>query len=162
MGKTTLTLKVEIEGLRETLARFRGLPKDAANELRAASLKLADLVAAKARLAATSDSPQAALLAPTVKPVRDRVPAVQVGGARRVGRNKAPAWQLLFISEFGANARSGWYAGARYARSTSQQHRPHNGTVGYWFFPLVESESAMIGREWTAAADRVLAAFGRG
>jgi hypothetical protein len=162
MGKTTLTVKVHIDGVRETLAAFRALPKDATAELRTASLRLAELVADRARTAAVADSPQSALLAPTVKAVRDRVPAVQVGGTRRVGRNKAPAWQILFAAEFGMNKRSGWYSTPKYRDSRTRQARGHQGRDGYWFFPTVEAEAAMINREWNAAADRILRAFGGG
>lgn len=160
MGKTTLTVDVNIDGVRETLAAFRALPKDANNELRTASLRLAELLAVKAKIAAIADSPLAALMAPTIKAVRDRVPVIQAGGTRRVGRNKAPASALLFVGEFGMNARSGWYARDRYALSMGYQHRPHGGKTGYWFFPMVEANAAMISREWNAAADQVLAAFG--
>lgn len=161
-SKTALTVNVHITGVRETLAAFRALPKDANDELRVASLRLAELVAAKAKVAAMVDSPVAALMAPTVKAMRDRVPAVQVGGTRKVGRNRVPAWQVLFVSEFGMNQRSGWYAATRYRGSGNPQTRPHRGTQGYWFFPTVEDSAQEISREWNSAADRILATFSNG
>lgn len=161
-AKTSMTVKVHIDGVRETLAAFRQLPKDANDELRNAAMIIALSLAGRARTAAMADSPQAALMAPTVTARRDRVPVVQAGGSQRVGRHGAPAWRILFASEFGMNARSGWYAADRYDTSFGQQYKSHRGRAGYWFFPLVESEAPMISREFNAAADRIERAFGRG
>lgn len=161
-GKTAFTVNVHIDGVRETLDAFRKLPKDANAELRVASIRLAEVVAAKAHTAAVVEGGVAALMAPTVKAVRDRVPVVQAGGTRRVGRNRVPAWQVLFVGEFGMNGRSGWYAAGRFAGSPTPQHKPHRGTAGYWFFPTVEASAPQISREWNAAADRIIDAFGGG
>lgn len=147
MAKTTFTVTVTAPGMRATLAAFRALPKEASEELRTAALELSDLLAGKVRAAATGDSAQAALMAPTVRAVRDRVPAVQVGGAKRVGRHRVPAWKILFGSEFGSNR--------------LPQFRPYNAG-GYWFFPLIETEQGAIAREWQQAADRVIERFTAG
>lgn len=160
--KTSLTIKVRIDGVRETLALFRQMPKDATAELRTASQRIAEHVADRARVAAVLEDDQAALLVPTIKVVRDRVPAVQVGGAKRVGRNEAPAWALLFVSEFGMNRRSGWFAAAKYNESGSVQHKPHTGNRGHWFFPTAEAEQDYMNREWNAAAERIAGKFGMG
>ena len=103
MAKTALTVNMPIEGARETLRAFRKLPKEASQELRERSLKLSETLANRARQAARSDSPQAALMAPTIKARRDRLPSIQVGGSKRVGRNRKPAYKILFGSEFGSN-----------------------------------------------------------
>lgn len=157
-----LTVTVHAQGLRETLAAFRQLPKDAATELRIRTLELSEVLAGKARAAAMAEGGPAALMAPTVKAVRDRVPVVQVGGTRRVGRNRVPAWQLVFGGEFGMNQRSGWYAAAKYEQNPGSQFKPHRGQQGYWFFPLVESEGPTIARAWLQVADVVIDKFGGG
>lgn len=148
MAKTALVVNLRIDGARETLAALRKLPKDANDELRDASKRLAELMAGRARAAARADSRQAALMAATVRAARDRVPVVQVGGTRRVGRNRVSAFKMLFGSEFGSNR--------------LKQFRPHRGRKGYWFFPLVESQQALISKQWNRAADAVLVKFSKG
>lgn len=137
--KTALTVTVRITGLRETIRAFKNLPDDATKELRAASLSIAGVVAVEAKQAAQTNA-QSALMAPTVKAVRDRVPAVEAGGTRRVGSNRVPAFKVLFGSEFGSKA--------------LKQFRPFTDT--YWFFGTVENNRAFIDREWNEAADEIL------
>ncbi|MFI5561504.1 hypothetical protein ACIA2T_19675 [Amycolatopsis japonica] len=93
-----------------------------------------------------TESRQAALIAPTIRAARDRVPAVQAGGMRRVGRNKKPAYKVLFGSEFGAR--------------TYKQFKPHRGAEGYWFFPLVERDAQDISAAWSKAANDIVKEFG--
>jgi hypothetical protein len=162
VARSAITVTVHIEGVRQTLRKFQALPKDASNRLRDKSKQLAEFLALKAKAAAIADSPQAALMAPTIKAVRDRVPVVQAGGPKRVGRNKKPAYGLLFGSEFGMTGRSGWFNNAQYQSSTGRQYRPHRGSRGYWFFPLVESEAPAISRAWNQAADEAVAEFVKG
>lgn len=137
--KRTLTVTIRITGLRETIRAFKNLPDDASTELRAASLSIAGAVAVDIRQAARTNA-QSGLLAPTVRPARDRVPAVQAGGTRRVGSNRVPAYKVLFGSEFGAK--------------TLKQFRPF--TDSYWFFRTVEEKQGYIESEWLDAADEIL------
>jgi hypothetical protein len=163
MAKTTLVVTVRIEGVREILRAFTVLPKDAQNAIRDHSQALARKLAVKAVVDVSAHGgPQGPNLATTVKAMRDRVPAIQVGGTRRLGRHLAPAWGILFGSLFGMNSRSGWYSAARYANSTGRQFRPHRGQDAYAFFPLVEREAATISREWHAAVDDVVRKFSEG
>lgn len=162
MAKTTLVVTVRIEGVREILRAFTVLPKDAQNAIRDHSQALARKLAVKAVVDMSANGgPQGPNLATTVKAVRDRVPAIQVGGTRKLGRHRAPAWGMLFASLFGMNGQSGWYSYARYAASAGRQYRPHEGTA-YAFFPLVEREAATISREWHAAVDDVVRKFSEG
>lgn len=145
-----LVVSVQIDGVRETLNAFRDLPKEASNELRDAAQGLAETMLVKVKAAAAADrSPQARLVAGTAKVKRDRVPVLEVGGTKRLGRNREPAYEILFGAEFGSN---------RY----KQFHKRHTGRAGSWFFPIVERESAEIGRQWNAAADRIIRKFGEG
>lgn len=144
--KSSLTFTIRQEGVRETLAAFRGLPKEANQQLRKASSKIAADFAPKAAAAGAAEGHQAALVAKTVRPGFDRVPVVTAGGTRRLGRRKAPAWKLLFGSEFGSNR-------------FTQFPRPHTGTKGSWFFPTIEAQASAISKAWLVAADEVLRAF---
>lgn len=158
--KQSLTINVRIDGVRETLAAFRQLPKDANAALRERSQELSELLAGRIRAAGEAEGEQAALLAGTVKARRDRVPVVQVGGTRRLGNPAAPAYRLLFPSEFGMNQRSGWYGKPRYDMSIGTQYKPHSGQDGYWIFPTVRASEDEIGDAWNRAADDIIDAFG--
>lgn len=145
--KAGLTVNVRIDGLRETLAALNKLPKEAGQEIRAKSQELAKLIAASATEAGRAEGRQAALVATTVKAMRDRVPVVSAGGTKRLGRNREPAYKLLFGSEFGAT---------RY-----EQYLPHLGRDSYWFFRTVEDEQVTISAAWREAADAIIEKFGR-
>lgn len=162
--KTGLTVNLRIEGARQVLASFRDLPKEATVALRDASQKIAAGLVPDIKAAAESDSsPQSRLLASTVKVRRDRVPSVQAGGSTRLGRHKAPAYSMLWGSEFGMTQRSGWYARPRYDGETGLQYgKRHQGTTGSWFFPTVEAKEGEIGRGWLAAADEIVHQFNQG
>lgn len=163
MAKSTgITVKVHIDGARETVAAFRRLPKEANDELRNASGRIAQAMTGRIRAAARAEGRQAALVAGTVKVSRDRLPAVQAGGTRRVGRKRAPAYTLLFASEFGMSRRSGWYASARYRASTGRQYKRHLGRGSYWFFASVKAQEATIAGEWNRCADAIIRAFSKG
>ncbi|WIY05463.1 hypothetical protein QRX60_17030 [Amycolatopsis mongoliensis] len=163
MAKTMLVVKVRIDGVREILRAFSVLPKDAQNAIRDHSQALARKLAIKAVVdVSLHGGPQGPNLSTTVKAVRDRVPAIQVGGTRRIGSTRAPAYGMLFGSLFGMNGRSGWFSYARYASAAGRQYRPHQGRDAYAFFPLVEREAATISREWHAAVDDVIRKFSEG
>ena len=148
--KTSLTMRVRIEGVRETLKALNELPKEANEQMRKAAMTMAEKLAVKSQQAALSDqSPQAALIVPTIKPRRDRVPVIVAGGSTRVGRRSVPAWKVLFGSEFGAN-------------QYPQFGKRHQGQEGSYLFPIVEANSELVEREWNAAADDVIARFTAG
>lgn len=147
MASQALTIRLRITGAKQTLAAFRGMPKEASQSLRERTLALSETLAQAARAAAASEGRQAPLLAPTVKAKRDRVPAIEAGGSKRVGSRKAPAFKLLFGSEFG---------------SALRQFKPHRGRQGYWFFPTVEREQDTIAAAWQEVADDVIRVFSQG
>lgn len=148
MAKQSLSVTIKIDGIRETLEAFRGMPKDANKSLRKASSKLANKLAKAAQEAAVAEGSQALQLARTVRAGFDRVPVVTAGGERQVGSRRKPAWKLLFGSEFGSN------------QYTQFPHK-HQGRNGVWFFPTIEKQSVAISEEWQTAADEVLRAFGK-
>lgn len=152
-----LTVHSHLVGAREAIAVLDVLPKDAEVQLKNASEQISRYIAGVARGDAVSGGgPQGSLLAPTVKAVRGRTPMVQVGGTKRVGRRRAPAYGVLYGSVFGANGRYGWYGRPRYRPASGRQYRPHAGRAAYWFFPLLESQSPAIGRWFNRAADKVV------
>lgn len=162
--RRTLTVTIRIDGVWETLRALKALPPEANDQIRDRSWTLAELLAADARSNAEARGGQAAAVARTVKARRDRVPVVVAGGAARVTRNRAHAYDVLFGSEFGQNARTGWYADIRYRESVGggRQYDPHLGRGSYWFFETIEDNQAAIASQWSKAADEIIDAFGRG
>lgn len=153
--KEALTVAIRIEGAYETLRAFRGLPKQAGDRLRDASTRLAQALAVDVAAAGRAEGAQAALVAATVRARRDRVPVIVAGGTKRLGHRRTPAFKLLFGSEFGAS-QSGDYA--------LRQFKPHLGKGSYWIFTTVEDGAAQarLDREWNAAAEAIVRAFGKG
>lgn len=162
MARRTVTLTIRAEGLRETLAAFRKLPKDASARLREAATEIATFMARKVKINAASTDAQSAAVSATVRTAKDRVPVVQAGGAARVTSGRVPAWRLLFGSEFGAGGQYGWYAKSKYQGSQGRQFAPHTGRTGRWFFPTVDEEQPEQMRRWRDAADKIIDDFGRG
>lgn len=143
-----LTVKISVDGARETLAAFNRLPREASDALRKHSLELATALASKVAGAATSDSPQSALMSSTVKARRDRIPTIEAGGTSRVASSRVPAYKILFGSEFGARV--------------LPQYRPHVGRGSYWLFRTVEENEAAISSAWNKVADDIQRDFDRG
>ncbi len=145
-AKQSLTIRISISGVREVLAALNQLPKDATVELKAAALELSRHIADEARQAGVNEGRQAALVATTVRATKDRLPVVVAGGSKKLGRNRQPAYKLLFGSEFGA--------------SVLPQYKPHLGRDSYWFFKTIETNTVEIQKRWLDAADEVIKKFG--
>jgi hypothetical protein len=144
VAKDSLTVKIGISGLKETLAAFRALPDEATVALKNASGDIADQVADAIRSRAVATGSQARILADTVKSKRDRVPVVSAGGSVGIGRHRKPAYKLLFGSEFGA--------------THLKQFKARN-TSGYWFYPTVTEMKDDMSKHWLAAADEIAKAW---
>lgn len=146
MGSQGLTVKIKIDGLRETLRAFDALPPSASNELRNESLQIARKLANNIKRNADGDR-QSRLLSNTVAAKSDRVPTVTAGGSGNVkpirhhGHKPVKAYQVLFGSEFGAHA--------------SWRFRPRR-TTGYWFYPAVDDMRDEMTRRWLDATDVIL------
>jgi hypothetical protein len=80
----------------------RELRQNANRRLRDAAAECArGLIPRLHAAASSSQTPQAVLVAQTAKVASDRVPALRIGGSRRVGHRKTPAGRLLWGSEHG-------------------------------------------------------------
>ncbi len=159
MPNEGLSVGVGSSGVRETLGAFRDLPKDATKELRKAALELSRELARYIAAAGTAEGGQAAALAPTVKAKFDRIPAVVIGGAKPVGRNRSPATDLVIGSEFGHAGQGGRGKGTRdYA---PHGFRPRNAT-GLWIFPTLVQHRGDIAARWQAAAEAIVEQFSEG
>lgn len=144
--KQQLTIGIKIDGVRETLAAFRRMPREASEALRIRSGELAASLAGKVQAAAHADSPQSALMAATVKPRRDRIPVIEAGGSARVGSRSTPAYNILFGSEFGSRQ--------------YRQFRPHLGRDSYWMFRTVDENEVQIAAGWELVVEDIRREFG--
>jgi hypothetical protein len=93
-----------IEGLNDVLKAFRQLPKEASKELRQASKTIAERHMAPAwRDAALGAGPWGEQIAASVKAASDRIPAVKIGGNRKVFSGGATATMVRWPSSTGEN-----------------------------------------------------------
>jgi hypothetical protein len=119
---------MEIDGLTSTLRAFNTYGKDASAQLRDASGKIAKATAEQATQRGAGIGRQAALAAASLRVARDRVPALQMGGAKKAGRRGVPVGVLIYGAEFGGRG-----------RPTTQQFLPHRGRDGYFLFPTIRA-----------------------
>jgi hypothetical protein len=127
-ARTTGEASVELDGIFETLAAFRGLSadlrKEANSELRVAAKTCATVLAGRlSRAAASSGVPVAARVARSIRVKSDRVPVVSIGGATKVGAGGAPAGVLVWGSEQGPKG--------------EVNHFGVPPSSGYWIAPTV-------------------------
>jgi len=115
---------LEVDGLTQTLAAFRGLTADmrpiANRELRGAGRECSTVLVGNLRTAAAgSGVPVAPNVARSARVKSDRLPSVTIGGTTKVGRYGAIAAKLMWGSEHG---------GHNFAAGPS---------AGYWIAPTV-------------------------
>jgi hypothetical protein len=102
---------------------------------------------------------QAGVVAATVRPARDRVPTVYVGGTKGRASGGANAGQLLFGNEFGGNRNAFGNqsafknGGFRFPPRTPREGR---GNAGYWIFPTLKAMQPEIKKRWFAACNKVM------
>lgn len=139
------SMSVRVGGLLEAKLALGRLPENAERELADANQRIARALQGQVVSAAQREGRQAGALAKTVTTRLTKVPSVEAGGTRLLGRNKQPAYKLLFGSEFGAR--------------TLKQYKPHLGRGSYWFFRTVERNEDRMRREWNKAIDDVVRKF---
>ena len=95
---------VQVDGLRELLRALNRADREMSKQIRVASKSIAaDVAEGAARRARMSGIPQLAAVAGTYRAVSDRVPAVRMGGAKRVTSSGASASDIVFGADFGAH-----------------------------------------------------------
>ena len=126
-----------IEGLKETIAAFNALPVEVKAKSDLLVKEIAAYVATSTHAAASTRAE--VMAAGTIKAAAN---AVSLGGGRtRAGR-------MALGTEFGGKA-----------RATTQQFRTHRGRQGYFFWPTIRAESAVIRRKWDDLLDAALRKF---
>lgn len=175
-GRTTITVRPDLTEYRDLLKALSKMDKEAQQGLKDDVYKISEWTAKGMKQAASAHPyypKQAELVAATIRPARDRVPTVRIGGSKKMpvqrkvtSRNPAPdAGQLLFGNEFGGdrNAYGNLSAfpngGYRFPRRTSREGR---GNTGYWIFPTLKDMQDDIYKKWDAAVRDVMNLWSRG
>lgn len=144
------------KGLNKALRR---LPKEASARIKDASADIADVIAADARGNAQALGGIAALVGPTIRVGRDRVPVVRMGGSQKLpgsgdgwehGRegSRQTIGDVMWGAEFGALAHT--------------QFQPWRGSdtgAGYFLWPAVRSRTEWIQDRYSEALDDALQAI---
>jgi len=129
-----------IEGLNDVLKAFRQLPKEASKELRQASKTIAERHMAPAwRDAALGAGPWGEQIAASVKAASDRIPAVKIGGNRKVFSGGATATMVRWPSSTGT------------ARDSFAPFEATN-----WLQDVRSYQGPAL-QEWAQAVDRIVA-----
>jgi hypothetical protein len=137
----------QVDGLGETLALMKGWPKEANKELRAEVQRMTGKHARHIAAAASrSSDARVRGQAATVRPKKDRLPTVLVGGARQVkvsrkGKNPR-AGDVLFGTEFGA-------------RPGPNDWRFPPAQNSYWLFASLKGRQPALLSEWQQAVTKV-------
>jgi len=140
-----------VQGLKRALGK---LPKEASDELRAASKGIALDVAQEASSRARGLHPAARLVASSLTASRDRVPVVKLGGSRKLpphsggrARNgkRQTVGDIIWGAEFGGGG-----------KPRSRQFPPHRGRDGYFLWPTVRENSKGIQAAYSRALDKAL------
>ena len=143
-----IRLEVAPDELRGLIYAINKMDKEANNELRTAVASISKWTA-QGIIQASYDAPypeQAARVASTVRPMRDRLPYVKVGGSGGRYSGGAVAGETLFGTEFGA--RGGFPNGGR--------RFPFKDPRGLWIFKSLRAMQPEITQRWKAAVDNVL------
>ena len=161
-GRSTITVKPDLGDYSGLLKALNAMGKEAngelKNEVASISAWTANAIKTSAYVGARFPA-QAAIVAATVRPARDRVPTVYVGGGKGRASGGANAGQLLFGNEFGGerNIKGSLSAfpqgGFRFPERSPREGR---GNAGYWIFPTLKVAQPEIKRRWQEACVKVL------
>ena len=133
-----------VDGLNDVLRAFKALPKEASAELRKSSMEIADRHMAPAwkNAALYYAGPWGQVIADSVKVKRDRVPAVSIGGNRKVLSGGGTATMVRWPSDTGQGRES---------------FAPFEQTN--WISNVRAYQPAAL-REWGQAVDRIVRKWG--
>ncbi len=161
-SRTTITVRPDLKDYRGLLKALNQMDKESQFVLKDEVYSISTWTAQGIKQAGFAHPfypRQAAVVAATVRPARDRVPTVYVGGTKGRASGGANAGQLLFGNEFGGNRnaignQSAFKNGGfRFPPRTPREGR---GNAGYWIFPTLKSLQPEIKKRWFAACNKVM------
>lgn len=144
------------KGLNKALRR---LPKEASARIKDAAVDIADAIAGDAQRNAQALGGIAALVGPTIRAGRDRVPIVRMGGSQKLPESGSD-WQH---GRDGSRQTIGdvmW--GAEFGALAYTQFEPWRGSdngAGYFLWPAVRERNEWIQDRYSEALDDALQAI---
>jgi hypothetical protein len=160
-NKTTITVKPDLGDYRSLLKAISVMDKQAQGALKDEVASISKWTA-QGMIASSYGAlmpAQAAIVAATIRPARDRVPTVYIGGAKGRASGGANAGQLLFGNEFGGDRNIKGSASAfpnGGFRFPERSDREGRGNKGYWIFPSLKEMQPTIRRRWFTAVNKVM------
>jgi len=167
-SRTSITVKPDLGDYRGLLKALSVMDKESQGKLKNEVYSISSWVAGGIKTSAYVGArfpAQAAVVAATVRPSRDRVPTIYVGGAKGRVSGGANAGQLLFGNEFGGerNAKGSLSTfpngGFKFPERSDREGR---GNKGYWIFPTLKVMQPTIKRRWQESCVNVLENWARG
>jgi hypothetical protein len=161
-GRSTITVRPDLADYRGLLKALNLMEKESQVELKDDVYAISAWTATGIKQAAFGHPyypKQAAIAAATVRPARDRVPTVYIGGTKGRGSGGANAGQILFGNEFGGdrnafgNLNAFPNGGYRFPPRTAREGR---GNKGYWIFPTLKAMQPEIKKRWFTAVNKVM------
>jgi hypothetical protein len=161
-GRTTITVRPDLQDYRALLKALNLMEKESQDTLKDDVYAISSWVAKGIKQAANVHQyypDQARIVAATIRPARDRVPTIYVGGTKGRASGGANAGQLLFGNEFGGdrNAKGNLSAfkkgGYRFPPRTDREGR---GNKGYWIFPTLKDMQSDIFKMWKKTVTNVM------
>jgi len=161
-GRTTITIKPDLGDYSGLLKALNAMGKDAnvqlKNDVYSISSWTAGAIKTSAYVGARFPA-QAAIVAATIRPARDRVPTIYIGGGKGRASGGANAGQLLFGNEFGSDRNTkgslGSFPNGGY-KFPPRTDREGRGNAGYWIFPTLKIAQPEIKKRWQEACVKVL------
>lgn len=164
-GQGKLAITVEPRALKDLFATLNALDKDHQNKVRDRAQPISQGFARALAVGAAfgTTPPQAILVAKSISTPRDRIPRVDIGGSKKVGRSyggkrkgttrkSAPAGALLWGSEYGSHpgidSRGRRYT-KRFVKGTNRK--------GYWITPTTDNEIKEVAAEYEKMLAQVIA-----
>ena len=166
-GRSTITVRPDLKDYRGLLKALNVMDKEAQVALKDDVYAISAWTAKGIEQAAFGHPyypKQAAIVAASVKPSRDRVPTVRIGGSKGRVSGGANAGQLLFGNEFGGdrnafgNLNAFANGGYRFPPRTAREGR---GNTGYWIFPTLKAMQPEIKKRWFKAVNDVMDLWAR-
>ena len=143
-----------VVGLNDVLRALKALPKEASAELRDASSRIAknEMMPAWKNAALFYAGPWGKVIADSVRVKRDRVPAVQIGGNRKVLSGGGTATMVRAPSDLGQSGK--WFAKPEAERTLA----PFEKTE--WITKVRAYQPGAL-KEWAQAVDDIVAKWNR-
>lgn len=140
------TFDTYVDGLNDILRAFRKLPPEANKELRQASQTIAEQYMAPAwrEAAINYAGPWGQTIANSVRVRKDRVPAVNIGGARKKLSGGASPTMVRYPSNKGSQGRAG------------KRTPPAFGEGTDWMGNVKERYAPQAIQEWSKAVDQII------